>query len=148
MHALRVAALTLLLWATVVGTTVVSQEPRPLAAGLLVGYDYLHSDFERALAGTLHLDGDYVRYRSTNGALNWDLDIKDIVRVTWMQIDGPARRVQAVEVVSFEDGRTIHRRLASLFDDLTYREPLLLFGVLQVKVERARAARLNASRPE
>src|SRR5687767_9184010 len=78
-----------------------TQLPPPNGQWLVV-YDFRDSNMARSLIGTFDIDGQFLRYRSLNRQLTWDIDLKSVDSIRIEDIPGPAIVVSGIVIDSVE----------------------------------------------
>jgi len=125
--------------ATLVGPSgsAAMQLPPPTGQWLVV-YDFQDSNMARSLIGTFDIDGQFLRYRSLNRQLTWDVNLRDVDSIRLEDIRGPAIVVSGIVIDSFEGGKRIGRRIATVDEEVRFTTPLVLAGLMEHRLEQFR----------
>ncbi len=116
-----------------------TQLPPPNGQWLVV-YDFKDSNMARSLIGTFDIDGQFLRYRSLNRQLTWDVNLRDVDSIRIEDIPGPAIVVSGIVIDSLEGGKRIRRRIATVDEDVRFTPPVVLAGLMERRLQQMRVA--------
>jgi hypothetical protein len=91
--------------------------------------------------GILDIERDLIRFRPNSGQLAWVIDLGNVESVVVEPFAGPFRTVSSIVITSLENGRRVRRRIAAV-DDLSLNERAMLAGMIRLRVEQFKAARV------
>ena len=117
--------------------------------GFTVAYDHLDSQFERALTGTLEMEGGFLRFRAINRQMSWDIALDDIYSIKIEETVSPIRvRVKSIVIDSREGNTDVRRRIAPLDGQLQFVSPIVLSGLMKERLKRFGERRTLAARQQ
>lgn len=95
----------------------------------------------RMESGVLEIQRDLLRFRPNSSQLAWVVDLATVESVVVEPFAGPFRPVSSIVIESVENNRRVRRRIAAV-DDLSLNERAMLAGMIRLRVEQFKTARV------
>ena len=136
---MRAAVFTPLLVFALAGTG--AAEPQTQPSEFRVVYYPDAAVASRLEGGVLEIQRDVIRFRPNSSQATWVVDLATVVAVVVEPFAGAFRTVSSIVIEALEGDRRVRRRIAAV-DDLSLNERAMLVGMIRLRVEQFKAARV------